>query len=135
MAKQTGKGSCYSQYLGHYRWTDDEDEPNSCALGCPDWAQGVSFYDRKTLGKWFLVTAPNGIQSLEQQTEIGPSPRTGRKIDISAVAAERFGYSPHNFPTDKIFSWMATDPPEEVANLMPKRQAIAFATIRHKEST
>ncbi len=128
----SGKASWYSQYLGHHNWRDHEDAPHSCALGCRDDAQGISFLDRKTLGKWFRVTAPNGKTSLEQQTEIGPARRTGRLIDISAVAAERFGYSPTNFPTDKIFTWTATDPPPEVADLMPKRQATAYA-LRRKE--
>lgn len=133
MTKQSGKGSWYSQFLGHYRWRDHEDAPNSNALGVPDDTQGISLYDRKTLGKWFIVTAPNGTQSLEQQTEIGPHPRTGRKIDISAVAAERFGYSPRNFPTDKNFTWEAVEPPEEVADLMPKRQAMAYAKRRKEK--
>ncbi len=130
MTKQSGRGSWYSQYKGKHRWRDPGDAPDSCALGCPDDAQGVSFYNSKTLGKWFWVTAPNGVQSLEIQSDIGPHPRTGRKIDISAVAAERFGYKPSNFPTDKIFIWEAADPPVSVTTLMPKRQAIEYAKQR-----
>lgn len=125
-----GKGSWYSQYRGKYKWEDDGDAPNSNALGVPDDAQGVSFYNSKTLGKWFVVTAPNGKTSLEQQTDVGPHPKTGRKIDISAVAAERFGYTPSNFPTDGIFKWEPADPLKEVANLMPKRQAIKYRDLR-----
>ena len=130
--QQSGKGSWYSQYRGKYRWVDEGDAPNSAALGCPDDAQGVSFYDKKTLGKWFMVKAPNGEVSLEQQTDIGPHPRTGRKIDISAAAAERFGYTPRNFPTDKIFTWWPVDPPEEVAGLTPKQQAVKYRDLRTK---
>lgn len=126
----SGKGSWYSQYNGKYRWHDPGDEPGSAALGCPDDAQDVSFYNSRTLGKWFTVTAPNGEVSLEQQTDIWPHPRTGRKIDISAVAAERFGYTPRNFPTDKTFSWEPAEPPEEAAKLMPKRQAITYRDLR-----
>lgn len=129
----SGKGSWYSQYRGKYKWVDNGDAPGSAALGCPDDAQGVSFYNSKTLGKWFLVTAPNGKTSLEQQTDRGPHPRTGRKIDIAAVAAERFGYTPRNFPTDGTFKWEPTDPPKEVAKLMPKRQAIEYWNIRKKD--
>lgn len=131
---QTGKGSWYSQYKGQYKWVDTGDAPNSAALGCPDDAQGVSFYASHTLGEWFMVTAPNGKTSIEQQTDIGPHPRTGRKIDISAAAAERFGYSPKDFPTDSIFTWWPIDDPKVVANLMPKRQAIVYRDLR-KTST
>lgn len=102
-----GKGSWYSQYKGKYTWVDEGDKPNSNALGVPDDQQGCAFYNQATLGKWFLVTAPNGQTLKLQQTDIGPHPRTGRMIDIAAVAAERFGYSPINFPTDGIFSWKA----------------------------
>lgn len=109
----SGKGSWFSQFHGgKYNWVDEGDEPNSNALGVPDSKQGISFYDRATLGKWFEVLAPNGHISIERQTDIGPHPRTGRKIDISAAAAERFGYSPRNFPTDSIFHWRPVDAPK-----------------------
>ncbi len=101
------KGSWYSQYRGKYVWIDTGDKPNSNALGVPDDQQGIALYDRNTLGDWFQVTSPNGVALRLQQTDIGPHPSTGRKIDIAAVAAERFGYSPKNFPTDSIFTWKA----------------------------
>lgn len=126
----SGKGSWYSQYSGRYEWVDTGDAPGSAALGVPDDAQGVSFYDRSTLGHWFEVRAPNGVTSREQQTDIGPNPNTGRTIDISAAAAERFGYSPRNFPTDSTFSWRAIDPPAEVAGLSPQQQATKFRDLR-----
>lgn len=128
----SGKGSWYSQYIGRHRWVDDGDEPNSNALGVPDSAQGVSFYNRDTLGKWFEVKSPNGKVSIEQQTDIGPNPRTGRKIDISAAAAERFGYSPNDFPTDEIFYWRQIDAPASVANLGPRQQAQSYRDIRRE---
>jgi hypothetical protein len=127
---QSGKGSWYSQFVGKYKWVDNGDAPGSAALGVPDNAQGVSFYDHSTLGKWFQVRAPNGVVSIEQQTDIGPSPGTGRLIDISAAAAERFGYSPSNFPTDSIFSWQQTNPPAAVASLTPQQQAAAYRDLR-----
>jgi hypothetical protein len=101
----SGKGSWYSQYEGKYSWVDTGDDPNSNALGVPDDEQGIAFLNQSTLGKWFFVTAPNGRTLKLQQTDIGPSKSTGRKIDIAAVAAEAFGYSPKNFPTDGIFKW------------------------------
>lgn len=128
--KQTGKGSWYSQYDGEYRWVDTEDRPGSNALGVPDDCQGFSLPNHATLGKWFMVQAPSGKKLLMQQTEIGPGVSTGRKVDIAAVMAEEFGYTPQNFPTDGVFTWWPSFPPVEVANLSPKQQAIKYADIR-----
>lgn len=126
----SGRGSWYSQFKGRYTWVDPGDRPGSAALGCPDDAQGVAFYDRSTLGTWFEVRAPNGAISIEQQTDIGPHPATGRQIDISAAAAERFGYSPKNFPTDGVFSWRPVTTPAIVRDLTPPQQAVEFRDLR-----
>lgn len=107
VAEGDGRGSWYSQFDGQYRWVDTGDRPNSNALGVPDHKQGFAMYDHATLGKWRNIKAPNGVVLRLQQTDIGPQPDTGRKIDIAAVAAEHFGYSPKNFPTDSIFQWSA----------------------------
>lgn len=104
-AKKQGKGSWYSQYKGKYKWVDTGDKPNSNALGVPDDQQGIALPEKATLGKWFMVTAPNSVTLTLQQTDLGPAKWTGRVIDIAAVAAEKFGYSPANFPTDGVFSW------------------------------
>ena len=105
-APNSSKSSWYSQYEGKYKWVDKGDKPNSNALGVPDDQQGIALPTSSTLGEWFNVTAPNGVTLLLQQTDIGPAKWTGRKIDIAAVAAERFGYSPKNFPTDEgVFVW------------------------------
>lgn len=105
----TGKASWFSQYPrsagSKYGWRDTGDKPNSNALHVPDSQQGVAFFNRATLGKWFWVKAPNGKLQKLRQTDIGPAPWTGRKIDIAAVAAERYGYSPHTFPTGSVFAW------------------------------
>lgn len=125
---QSGKGSWYSQFED---WHDGGDRPNSNALGVPDDCQGISFYDSSTLGHWFEVLAPNGVKSIEQQTDIGPAPWTGRLIDISAVAAKsRFHYAKKNFPTNGVFRWRRIDAPKEVANLNPKEQAIKYYALR-----
>lgn len=126
----SGKGSWYSQYRGRDVWRDTGDRPNSNALGVPDSAQGISFYSQATLGKWFEVHAPNGNVSIEQQTDRGPHPSTGRKIDISAAAAERFGYSPDSFPTDGIFRWRQVDPPALVHGLSPRVAALRYRDMR-----
>lgn len=133
----SSKGSWYSQLDGKYHWHDGGDEPGSAALtGTPDNAQGISFYDHSTLGHWFEVLFPNGHTSIEQQTDIGPNPNTGRKIDISAAAAERAGYSPDDlhlpnaYPTDAIVKWRPIDVPAEVAGLSPVQQAIRYRDLR-----
>lgn len=128
---QTSKGSWYSQFSGKYEWRDDQDAPNSAALtGTPDDAQGIARPGRDTLGKWFMVEAPNGVRTIEQQTDLGPGASTGRVMDVSAAAAERMGYSPKSFPTDAIFKFWPIDPPKEVAGLPPVQQAIRYRDIR-----
>ena len=74
-----------------------------------------------------MVTAPNGRSLLMPQTDIGPHPNTGRKIDIAAHMAEAFGYTPRNFPTDGIFKWVPAAPPVGLEHLTPKQQAIEWA--------
>lgn len=133
---KSGKGSWYSQYKGKYDWVDKGDQPNSNALGVPDYAQGIALYNQATLGKWFEVQYPNNKVSIEQQTDIGPAPGTGRTIDISAVAAERAGYRPHyvagpnQFPTDEIIYYREIPAPAEVASLDKKAQALAYYKLR-----
>lgn len=127
---QSSKGSWYSQYSGKYEWRDTGDAPGSAALGVPDDAQGIARPGRDTLGSWFMVRAPNGKVSIEQQTDLGPAAFTGRTIDISSAAAERFGYSPQNFPTDSIFTFWPAPVPPEVAGLSKQNQAIQYRDIR-----
>src|SRR5262249_36978810 len=127
--QESGRGSWYSQYSGNYTWVDPGDKAGSSALGVPDSAQGCAFYNRSTLGDWFVVTAPNGRSLRMPQTDIGPHPNTGRKIDISAHMAEAFGYTPRNFPTDGIFKWVPAAPPVGLEDLTPKQQAIRWAQL------
>jgi hypothetical protein len=124
----SGRGSWYSQYRGRHSWVDQGDEPGSNALGVPDDRQGIALKSRATLGEWFEVTAPNGKTLLLQHTDIGPGDITLRDIDISARAAEAFGYSPGDFPTDKIFSWRPSPPPFGLADLNPREQARRYVT-------
>ena len=132
VAWSQGKGSWYSQYEGVYKWVDSGDAPGSAALRVADSAQGISFYDWATLGKWFEVEYPNGKRSIEQQTDIGPSPWTGKKIDVSAAAADRAGYSPTNFPTGAIIKWRRVNAPKGLEGLTPQAQAVAFRDTRTK---
>lgn len=132
----SGRGSWFSQYRGKYDWVDLGDKPNSNALGVPDDQQGIAFYNHSTLGKWFNVTAPNGVTLRLQQTDIGPHPRTGRLIDIAAVAAERFGYSPDNFPTDGIFTWTEATLPDPAPYVpLPKAPQLQPAPVSQPDLT
>jgi hypothetical protein len=108
--EQSGKGSWYSQ-LPEHGWIDRQDKPGSNALGVPDSQQGIALPSKSTLGQWFDVTAPNGETFRLQQTDVGPSTRTGRGIDISAAAAHQMGYTPKDFPTDGGFSWKPANGP------------------------
>lgn len=128
----SGKGSWYSQFEGQYSWVDKGDRPNSNALGVPDSRQGFAMLDRATLGTWRQVRAPNGVVLKLQQTDIGPSATTGRAIDIAAVAAEHFGYSPKNFPTDSIFEWGAIiDAPIQNDGILRRETHIFNPSVQH----
>lgn len=138
----SGKASWYGQYDGKYRWRDSGDAPNSNALGVPDDAQGVSFPQANgTIGQWFAITGPEGLTTIEQQTEHGPAAWTGKSIDIHAACAERHGYSPHNipnspnpFPTPSIWSWRKVPAPAAVAGLSPQQQAVKWRDLRASAS-
>jgi hypothetical protein len=127
---QSAKASWFSQYQGKYSWVDTGDVPNSNALGVPDACQGIALPTRTNLGQWFELHAPNGINSIEQQTDVGPALWTGRGIDIAAAAAERCGYSPYNFPTDSIFQFRSIPAPAAVASLSPQQQALTYYQMR-----
>src|SRR6185295_7843835 len=102
------RGSWYSQ-LPPFGWFDPEDRPGSAAYQVggrpiPDSQQGIALPTRGGLGKWYNVTPSGSDRPFPlQQTDIGPDPRTGRGIDISAAGAHQMGYSPKNFPTDANF--------------------------------
>lgn len=137
VAEGSGRGSWYSQFEGQFSWVDPGDAPGSSALGVPDSVQGFALYDKSTLGQWRDVRAPNGVVLRLQQTDIGPHPSTGRKIDIAAVAAERFGYSPKTFPTDSVFQWSAiVDPrvsPDSPASPREILEAVITALMPYLE--
>ena len=102
------RGSWYSQ-LPAFGWVDPEDRPNSAAYRVfgrpiPDSQQGIALPTRGGLGKWYNVTPPGSDRPTPlQQTDLGPSPWTGRGVDISAAGAHQMGYTPRNFPTDANF--------------------------------
>lgn len=68
---------------------------------------GIALYRHDTLGKWFKVTF-RGKTRRVRQTDVGPAPWTGRKIDFTYSAAGLFGLHVSSggcvpgFPTDTI---------------------------------
>jgi hypothetical protein len=108
----TGRGSWYGNY-GDFRDVDPrtgkwQDDPGSASLGkkwgmsyFPEERQGIALPNAATLGRLFRVTWPDGTVTIEQHTDIGPNPRLGRAVDISAAAATRAGKTPETFRTDE----------------------------------
>jgi hypothetical protein len=78
---------------------------------------GIAVYNHGTLGGYWRVKAPNGKVAVLKQTDIGPAPWTGRKIDVTYSALGKFGFNEHDFPTDSHFEaeYLGRKPPKEVA--------------------
>ena len=90
---------------GKVSWFGGPNDPSDSghtASGGTTATPGIAVYDRATLGGYWRVTAPNGRTKIVRQTDIGPAPWTGRKIDFTYSALGMFGYSEKNFPTDAI---------------------------------
>lgn len=88
---------------GKISWFGGPNDPSAGgtpASGIPITTPGIAVYNRQTLGGWWKVTAPNGRSAIVQQTDLGPAPWTGRKIDFTFSALPLFGYTEKNFPTD-----------------------------------
>ncbi|MES2146577.1 MAG: hypothetical protein V4491_01865, partial [Pseudomonadota bacterium] len=102
---RTGKASWFGPWPGHPEWADSMNEGMPNASGAPLSTPGIALYDKSTLGKWFVVSGPDGKQFVLPQVDVGPAPWTGKGIDINAPAASQMGYSPKDFPTGGNFSW------------------------------
>lgn len=78
---------------------------------------GIAVYNHGTLGGYWRVKAPNGKTVVLKQTDIGPAPWTGRKIDVTYSALGKFGFNEHDFPTDSHFQaeYLGRTPPKETA--------------------
>ena len=116
------RSSWYSQFKGAFGWGDPADKAGSAFTGHPDVMPGIALRagegapgrPGKQEGGWFEVASPNARTFLVRQHDIGPSYTSahGRQIDINAALAERMGYSPKTFPTDKgVFTWKGRDAP------------------------
>lgn len=69
---------------------------------------GIAVPNRNTLGHYYRVQAPNGEEQIVQQTDYGPGRgpvANGIGIDINAPLADRFGYTPKNFPSGGQFKY------------------------------
>lgn len=74
-----------------YGGPNDSGDNNRPALsGATNRSPGIAVYSQRTLGGYWLVTL-NGKTRVIQQTDIGPAPWTGRKIDINPPAAKSLG--------------------------------------------
>lgn len=90
---------------GKISWFGGPNDPSAGgtpASGVPITTPGIATYNRATLGGYFLVTAPNGRRAVLRQTDLGPSPSTGRSIDFTYSSLPLLGYSQGNFPTDAV---------------------------------
>jgi hypothetical protein len=77
----------------------DSSDSGHTATGGTTAEPGIAVYDRATLGGYWRVTAPNGKTAVLKQTDLGPAPWTGKKIDVTYSALGILGYNEQNFPT------------------------------------
>jgi hypothetical protein len=91
---------------------DAETGNSKTASGAPTSVPGIAIYNRATLGGYWKVTAANGKSAVLKQTDLGPAPFTGRKIDVTYSALGKLGYNEGNFPTDSTFkaTYLGQDP-------------------------
>src|SRR5438552_3604599 len=79
---------------------NDSTDSGHTASGGTTKEPGIAIYNKATLGGYWRVTTPNGRTAVLRQTDIGPAPWTGRKVDVTYSALGHLGYNEHNFPTD-----------------------------------
>lgn len=107
---------------GKISWFGGPNDPSAQgtpASGIPITTPGIAVYDHATLGGWWLVTLPNGTRAVLRQTDLGPAPSTGRKIDFTYSALPALGYSEHTFPTDAAITarYLGKQVPASLAHL------------------
>lgn len=88
-----GKTSWY----GGPRDSGDNDRP--ALPGATNKNPGIAVYNRQTLGGWWRVVFPNGRSLVLQQTDLGPAPWTGKKVDVNYTAVRKAGYTEGSYPT------------------------------------
>ncbi len=99
-----GSGQTVEGKVSWFGGPNDHTDSGRTALGLTTATPGIAVYNRATLGGYWRVTdAKTGRSVVLRQTDLGPAPFTGRKIDVTYSALSRFGYGEHNFPTDSTF--------------------------------
>ncbi len=102
-----------SSWFGGPCDAEDNDQP---ASGIPNTVPAIAVYDPSTLGRHYLVTAPNGRKAIMVHGDLGPSPDVHRAVDFNYSAAAYFGYALDGsgcvtgFPTDAPASAVPLDP-------------------------
>jgi murein DD-endopeptidase MepM/ murein hydrolase activator NlpD len=94
-----------NELSGKVSWFGGPNDPSSgptTASGASVKEPGIAVYDKSTLGGYWRVTAPNGRTAVLKQTDLGPAPWTGRKVDVTYSALGQLGYNEHDFPTDSV---------------------------------
>lgn len=103
-AVPTSSGQSLTGRVSWFGGPNDGSTSQTTASGAPTSTPGIAIYNRATLGGYWRVTdTKTGRSAVLKQTDLGPAPWTGRKIDVTYSALNRFGYGEHNFPTDSTF--------------------------------
>lgn len=132
---RSGRMSWFGQYgygrhsdgLHRHVWRDSGDNGIN-ASGLPQTVPGIALMDRRTLGHWFEVEL-NGRVFLVRQVDVGPHPRTGRLIDINAPLCDMAGFTPYNFPTDRIAKWRYVGSPQQMLAMRQKPKLKQLALL------
>ena len=96
----SGPGEKLNGKVSWFGGPHDSQDSGTTASGIPESVPGIAVYNQSTLRGYWLVEFPNGKKLVLQQTDIGPAPWTGRKVDVTYSALPKAGYSEGNFPTD-----------------------------------
>jgi hypothetical protein len=132
---RSGRMSWFGQYgygrhsdgMHRHVWRDSGDNGIN-ASGLPQTVPGIALMDRRTLGHWFEVEL-NGRVFLVRQVDVGPHPRTGRLIDINAPLCDMAGFTPHNFPTDRVAKWRYIGSPQQMVAMRQKPKLKQLALL------
>lgn len=116
---------------------NDPEDSGHTANGETTKTPGIAVYNHGTLGGYWRVKAPNGKTAVLKQTDIGPAPWTGRKIDVTYSALNKFGFNEHDFPTDSHFEaeYLGRKPPKEVAQTTASLPGLSRPTEKNSTPT
>lgn len=126
----TSSGQSLTGRVSWFGGPNDGSTSQTTASGAPTSTPGIAVYNRATLGGYWKVTdTKTGRSAVLKQTDLGPAPWTGRKIDLTYSALNRFGYSEHNFPTDSTFKAEYLGRTPAAATNAPSSSAVAAPKI------